>query len=118
MYHGSEKNMACRPGIEKLVVLPCKESLSNSSELLSSPKMLTLVNDLKNHYPSRIIIFDLPPLLSGDDTLVFLPFIESVLLVIEEGKTKEAELISALEMLDPGKFLGTVLNKSESESSY
>ena len=55
------------PGIERLVILPAGEPVANSSELVSSPKMVSLVEELKSRYPSRIILFDLPPLLSVDD---------------------------------------------------
>ncbi|MCX6894623.1 MAG: 3-oxoacyl-ACP synthase, partial [Verrucomicrobia bacterium] len=52
------------PGFQRLVVLPGKGSTTHSSELLSSPKMIALVNDLKSKYDSRIILFDMPPLLA------------------------------------------------------
>ena len=107
------------PGIEKLVVLPAGRQVPNSSELLSSPKMANLVDELKTRYPSRIIVFDLPPLLSSDDTLAFSPFVEAVLLVLEDGKTTKGELARAMEVLDGVHVLGTVLNRSsETQASY
>ncbi|MDH5572927.1 MAG: CpsD/CapB family tyrosine-protein kinase [Gammaproteobacteria bacterium] len=100
------------PEIERLVILPGKESLSNSSELLSSPKMVSLVAELKNRYPARIIIFDLPPLLAADDTLAFSPYIDAMLLVAEEGKTTKEDLLQVKDVLKGTKIIGTVLNKS------
>ena len=100
------------PGIERLVVLPGRESVPNSSEILASPKMAQLVDELKSRYPSRFILFDLPPLLAVDDALAFSPYVDAVLLVIEEGKTTKDEVLHAVDLLRNTQILGTVLNKS------
>jgi len=100
------------PGIERLVLLPGRESLVNSSEMLKSRKMVQLVNELKSRYPSRIIIFDLPPLLETDDALAFSPYVETILLVIEEGRTTQEEIEQSMSLLRETNLMGTVLNKS------
>jgi len=101
------------PGIERLVLLPGKEPVINSSEVLSSPKMTELVEELKARYPSRLIIFDLPSLLTTDDALAFSPYVDALLMVVEDGKTKAHDLELAIEMLKGFPLLGTVMNKSE-----
>lgn len=105
------------PGIERLVVLPGNVPLLNSSEMLSSPKMVQLVEELKCRYPSRIIIFDMPPLLSSDDMIAFSPYIDGIMLVVEEGKTRKDELKRAYELIQDKNIIGTVLNKSEDQGS-
>ena len=72
--------------------------------------------ELKNRYPERIVVFDLPPVLSTADALSFAPHVDAALLVIEEGKTQQDAARRALEMLDCTNVLGTVLNKAESSS--
>jgi capsular exopolysaccharide synthesis family protein len=104
------------PGIERLVILPGNKPFDNSSEMLSSPKMVNLVKEIKNYYPGRIIIFDTPPILSCDDTLAFSPFVDSLMLVIEDSKTKKAELERAIQLIDKEKLIGTILNKSSDTS--
>ena len=107
------------PQVDGLVVLPGREPVANSSELLSSPRMIRLVEELKTRYPSRIVLFDLPPLLSADDVLAFSPYADAVLLVIEDGKTPRAELTRSMELLGATNVLGTVLNRSnETLSPY
>ena len=101
------------PGIDRLVVLPGREPLAHSSEVLSSPAMLALVQDLKHRYANRIVLFDLPPLLSADDAVAFAPHVDAALLVVEEGKTTRDELTRAVGYLRNTELLGTVLNKSE-----
>ncbi len=99
-------------GIPGFVILPGGKSLANSAEMISSPKMVRLVEELKSRYPSRIILFDLPPLLSAADTLAFSPYVDAALLVIEEGKTQADDAKRAIGLLQGTNVIGTVLNKS------
>ena len=48
-------------GIDHLTILPGGHAMLNSAEMLNSPKMSRLVDELKTRYASRIVIFDLPP---------------------------------------------------------
>jgi protein-tyrosine kinase len=99
--------------VEHLVILPGGRPLINSAEMLNSPKMAQLVKDMKSRYHSRIIIFDLPPVLSSADALAFSPYVDAALLVIEEGTTQKHELEHAVELLSSTNIIGTVLNKAE-----
>jgi capsular exopolysaccharide synthesis family protein len=99
--------------IERLVLLPGGEPLTNSAEMLNSPKMAQLVADMKSRYHSRIIIFDLPPVLTSADALAFSPYVDAALLVIEEGVTEKQDLERAVELLSSTNIVGTVLNKAE-----
>lgn len=102
-----------RPGdIEHFVILPGGEPLMNSSEMLGSPKMCSLVKELKDRYPKRIIIFDLPPVLSTADALSFVPCVDCALVVVEDDVTKESELHQTIELLSVTNVIGTVLNKA------
>ena len=105
-------SMLVNPGVERLVLLPAGKPLFNSTEMLRSPKMVRLVNELKSRYPSRIIIFDMPPILSQDDTLGFSPYVDCVLLVVDEGHTRTDELKHAGSLLKDINVLGTVFNKA------
>ena len=105
------------PGIERLVILPGTRPVHNSSEILSSPKMVNLVHELRSRYASRIIIFDLPPVLVSDDVLAFSPYVDAMLLVIEDGQTRKDELRHTMELMSDINILGTVLNKSKDKTS-
>ncbi len=98
--------------IEGLSILPAGKAILNSAEMLRSPKMLALIEELKNIDPHRIILFDLPPLLSQDDTLGFIPAVDCILLVIDEGHTKIDDLKQSASLLKDINVLGTILNKS------
>lgn len=98
------------PGMKRLVILPGHNSLHNSAELLSSPQMAALARELKTYYPDRLIIYDLPPLLSVGDTIGFLPNVEATLLVIRDGAVRSTELQQAVGLLANHGLIGTVLN--------
>jgi protein-tyrosine kinase len=101
--------------IPGLVILPGGRSLANSAEMLNSLKMARLVEEMKARYSSRIILFDLPPLLGVADALAFSPYVDAALLVIEDGKTQAEDVKRAIGLLQGTNLIGTVLNKSWSK---
>jgi Mrp family chromosome partitioning ATPase len=101
---------------DRLVVLPTSRALENSSETLASPKMMALANELKTRYPDRIIIYDMPPLLAQDDTIAFLPNVDGVILVVQDGVSQVDDLRQCLHYLEGHTLIGTVLNKSYERS--
>ena len=112
------EELLVRPSrVEHLVLLPGGQRLEHSAEMLSSPKMEELVSEMKSRYHSRIIIFDLPPVLSSADALAFSPYVDAALLVVEEGVTQKADLERAVELLSTTNIVGTVLNKAEPPNS-
>lgn len=106
------------PGIKRLVILPGHGRSEDSAELLSSPKMASLVADIKSQYDSRIIIFDLPPILQTDDVVLSSGYFDSTLLVLEDGKNSEADIKKSLQLLEGAHLMGTVLNKSENPPTH
>jgi protein-tyrosine kinase len=107
------EDLLLHPGIGRFVLLPGGRAISSSTEILTSPKMVALVEELKNRYPSRVVIFDLPPLLHTADVLAFSPYTDALLMVVEEGKTTGEELQRALALVKNSRpILGTVLNKA------
>jgi exopolysaccharide/PEP-CTERM locus tyrosine autokinase len=107
------EDLLMHTGIGHFVLLPGGRPISNSTEILTSAKMLGLVEELKHRYPARIVIFDLPPLLHTADVLAFSPYIDALLLVVEEGKTTSEEVQRALTLVKNSRpVLGTVLNKA------
>lgn len=98
------------PGMEKLVVLPAGGSQDDSADILGSPAMERLVEEMKTRYPDRYVIFDCPHLLDIPDALVFAEYVDGIVLVVDEGKTDRNNLNAALKMLEGRNLLGVVLN--------
>jgi Mrp family chromosome partitioning ATPase len=99
-------------GFDRLVVLPARESMENSSEVLAGPWCREIVMQLRSRYPDRLLVFDLPPVLGADDALAFLPLVECALVVVAEGLTRRDDLLNCMELLRKTPVVGTVLNRA------
>jgi Mrp family chromosome partitioning ATPase len=97
-------------GYERLALLPARQAMANSSELLNSTACRALVHELRTRYSNRVVIFDLPPVLESDDALVFAGLVQTGLMVVGEGRTRTSDLAEAVELLRDFPLLGTVLN--------
>ena len=106
------QELLVHPGVDRLVILPGNEVIADSSEMLSSPKIVRLVEELRDRYASRILVFDLPPVLTSDDVLAFRPHFDAALLVASRGETRKADLRRTIGLLGDSQILGTLLNKS------
>lgn len=105
------KDLMVWPGIEKLTLISGGKTIANSAELLGSPKMKALVHEIKHRYDDRYVIFDVPPVLGLADAIAFAPFVDCILMVVEEGRTSIKDVKKAVEMIPSEKFLGFVLNR-------
>jgi protein-tyrosine kinase len=107
------EQLLVHPGIGRFVFLPGGRTITNSAEALASPRMGALVEELKHRYPARLLLFDLPPLLSRADVLGFVRHIDALLLVVEEGRTGSTDVERAMTALKGSvPVLGGVLNMS------
>lgn len=105
-------DLMVRTDLDKLALLPVGRTIAGSTEILGSPKMRTLVQEMKDRYPDRYVIFNCPPLLRVPDALVFSSYVDQILLVVEAGRTSTRQITHALDLLERDKVLGTVLNKA------
>lgn len=73
--------------------------------------MRNLAEDMKNRYPDRQVIFDVPSILTSADALSFAPLVDYIVVVVRAGHTSVRELQRALHMLPQEKTVGLVLNR-------
>lgn len=106
------EDVLLNPGFPRLVLLPGRALGKYSSEILSSPQMQSLVQDIRGRYADRIIVFDLPPLLRNDDALMFTPTVDATLMVVEDGVTTVDDVQRSLQLLEGSNLIGTILNKA------
>ena len=104
-------------GYPKLVLLPARDPVSNSSDLLSSEYTRQLIREVKEGYPNRVVLFDLPPVLGADDALAFAPQVDAALVVVGEERTQREDLLRCFEILRDIPIIGTVLNGSRTDAS-
>ena len=102
------------PGIGRFVILPGGRAVPRPTEALTSPRMAALVDEMKHRYESRIVLFDLPPVLASADVLAFGPFLDAILLVASEGITRRHDVEESIQRLKGAvPILGTLLNQAE-----
>jgi protein-tyrosine kinase len=100
------------PGIGRFVILPGGRKVPRPAEALTSPHMAALVDEMKHRYESRIVLFDLPPVLASADVLAFGPFLDALLLVASEGVTRRHDVEESIQRLKGAvPILGTLLNQ-------
>ncbi|MFU8817196.1 MAG: CpsD/CapB family tyrosine-protein kinase [Pseudomonadales bacterium] len=100
------------PSMPRMVVLPGKPLGRHSSEVLTSPGMKAMLREITTRYASRLVVFDLPPLLRNDDALLFTPFADATLLVVEDGVNTPDEVERSQQMMQHANLIGTILNKA------
>jgi capsular exopolysaccharide synthesis family protein len=99
-------------GFDRIAIIPAREPIEGSSELLASPRMRDLMTWLRQQGGAPLAIFDMPPVLECDDVLMFYPSVDAVLMVAAEGKTERENLAKSADLLTDCNLLGVVLNKS------
>lgn len=104
------------PGVPRLTLLPNDSPVMNASETLTTTKMKALVSDIRDRYESRMIIFDLPPVLTTDDAMAFLPQVDCALMVVANGASTTSDVKEASRLMQQTNLLGVMLNKSEEET--
>lgn len=100
-------------GYERLSILPARTHLSKSSETIASPAMVKLASELRDRYPDRLILYDLPPVLLSDDFLAFMNNLDACLFIVSEDKSRESDIDRALSLMDREKIIGTVWNAAK-----
>lgn len=106
------EDLLIHPSGTHLVVLPGGAPVPNSAELMRSPMMADLVHELGGRYPERLVVFDVPPVLSGADTLALSSYMDATILLVEERRTTRDQIERSCEMLKHSNLIGVVLNKS------
>ncbi len=102
----------------QLELLPTAAS-PNSSDLVGSAEMKNFLQAVSAHEQSRIVIFDLPPLLTGHDVISVLPQVDCVLLVAAVGTSTVSEIERCGKYLQAAELVRFVLNKApESATTY
>lgn len=100
------------PAVDKLTLISGGAPVLDSAELLGSPKMTELVQEMKSRYDDRYVFFDVPPVLGSADAIAFARLVDGIVMVVEAGKTSWSDIKKAQEMIPEEKFLGFVLNRN------
>jgi protein-tyrosine kinase len=106
------EDLLIHPNVGNLVVLPGGAPVANTSELMRSPMMADMIREIRGRYRDRLIVFDVPPILAGADTLALSAYMDATILLVEERKTLRDDIERSCELLGNSNLMGIVLNKS------
>lgn len=106
-----------KTNLKKLTILPGGRPPHNPAELLSSKKMSSLLEELRNRYTDRYIILDSPPPQLTAETSAIARQVDGIVLVIKYGGTPREMVESLVEKLGREKILGCVMNWFDLRSS-
>ena len=102
----------------KLTILTAGQIPSNPSELISSDQMRRLLHEVKLRYNDRYVIIDTPPPYMTSETNAIARFVDGIILVIRQGKTRTKEVADILDIYGREKILGVVTNFSKKTVGY
>jgi polysaccharide biosynthesis transport protein len=85
------------PKQPNLFILPGGATPPNPAELLSSPRMNLLIDELKQQF--ELVLIDAPPVLPVVDAAILSAMADSTVLVAHQGVTEEASLARAYQIL-------------------
>lgn len=101
-----------------LAVLASGSLAPNPAELLGSTAMTDLLSELRSSFD--IVVVDTPPLLPVTDAAVAASQSDGALVVVRYGKTKLAQVSSAIDALEAAdaRVLGCVVNMAPAKGSH
>ncbi|MGO1057870.1 CpsD/CapB family tyrosine-protein kinase [Planococcus sp. FY231025] len=108
-----------RSGVPGLDLLLCGQIPPNPAELLSTPALDDLLEEMKSKYD--IVIIDSPPLLSVTDSKILANKCDATVLVVNTGKSEKDSVIKARDALVTSKafIMGVVMNNYQmSKDNY
>ncbi|MGH7043779.1 MAG: GumC family protein [Acetobacteraceae bacterium] len=105
---------ACSTAFEvqpRLDVIPAGHGGGDPQELLSSPRMVELIEKARECY--QLVIIDTPPLLPVPDALALVPLADATVMVVRWEKTPRAAVQDAVQLLrdSRARFVGAVLTQ-------
>lgn len=105
-------------GVPNLDILPSGPAPSNPAELLTSPRLARLVEDLKRDY--HIIIFDSAPLLPVADAIGLAYQVDATLMVVHAASSHRSATEHASEKLQRvgARLVGGLLNAYDPSLPY
>ncbi len=104
-------------GLENLHIITAGASVLNPAEILGSPQMIELLEQLKKEYD--FVLLDTPPVLPVADTTILAPKVDGTLLIYQVGQIARGVLKRAKLQLDNvrANMYGIILNNVRAETS-
>jgi Mrp family chromosome partitioning ATPase len=103
--------------VDKLTLLPAGPSPENPAELIGAERMSSLLAEVTNRYPDRIVVIDAPPPALAAETSVLARQVDGILVVVRYGSTRRDDLADLVAQVGEKKILGSIVNYTETATS-
>ena len=104
--------------INKLTILPGGSIPKNPAELLSSDHMKRLLTEVKLRYADRYILIDTPPPYLTSETNAIARYVDGIIIVVRQGKTRIKEVKDIIDIYGKDKILGVIQNFAKELVGY
>jgi protein-tyrosine kinase len=98
--------------IDGLSILPAGSQTNQDTEYLAASRTAAIIDQLTQHDPSRIIIFDSPPALAASPASVLALHVGQILMVVQADVTTDGALRDALSLLSGCEHVQLLLNRT------
>ncbi|WP_331376000.1 CpsD/CapB family tyrosine-protein kinase [Sinorhizobium chiapasense] len=97
---------------DNLAIGANSQAVPFSAELLQSRETGRVLQEMRQRMSPDVVLFDMPPMLSNDDVVAFLPNVDCVILVAAAEQSTLGEVdVCEQELSERTNVLGVVLNK-------
>ena len=106
----SYREVALKDAIPGISVIPSGKIPPNPAELLGSPQMASIIDNLAERYD--YVIIDSPPILPVTDSVILSRFVDGVVMVVRGSATPRRVVADARQRLQAvgARMLGVILN--------
>lgn len=103
--------------VAALSFMPAGSAREETTELLSSPRMREIVDELAGRCPERLVVLDCPPVLQTNEANVIIEYAGQVVFVVAGEETSQALVLEAMRRFDEGQKVGILMNKARGGSA-
>lgn len=97
-------------GVPRLRVIPAGTLPQSAGELYTSPRMQELLAQMRQRYPDRFTILDLPPVIDNADGRILSELCDYTLLVVPYAGASETRVGRAMDTIGADRLIGTAVN--------
>jgi capsular exopolysaccharide synthesis family protein len=103
--------------VDKLTLLAAGPAPDNPAELIGAERMSSLLAEVTNRYPDRIVVIDAPPPALAAETSVLARQVDGILVVVRYESTRRNDLADLVAQVGEKKILGSIVNCIETAAS-
>ncbi len=97
-------------GVPRMRVIPAGTLAQGAGELYTTPRMQELLAQLRQRYPDRFTVLDVPPVIDNADGRILSELCDYTLLVVPYAGASEARVGRAMDTIGADRLIGTVVN--------